>query len=286
MNKECEQTRRSLRKYLHGHLFMPEQMKIERHLKKCVVCSSEFQALKRAAETRRYIKDITPPEGVVQRVKAGVSGLSRLKKILYRPLWVAGIIAVAALAYFYALTPHRYDSELEGTGVAPDTTTQPLPAAPPAPQVAAKAAAKAPVEPKKTAPEPALSPGIEPLVITISVDDEQTATRRINEVMRGHATLRNMRFSDTVKEISGSLTAKELITFFNRIENAGRVHYSGARLASFPAAASVPFIMRLRTEQRPAERPVQQSREKPVVKTGETSVEKPAPPAAPAQQAP
>ena len=281
MNKECEHTRRSLRKYLHGHLFMPEQMKIERHLKKCVVCSSEFQALKRAGETRRYMKDITPPEGMVQRVKAGVSGLSRLKKILYRPLWVAGIIAVAALVYFYAQTPHRYDSELEGTGVLPDTTTHPLPAPAPPSRPAAKATAKAPVEPEKTVPAP--SPGIEPLVITISVDDEQAATRRINEVMRGHATLRSMRFSDTVKEISGSLTAKELLTFFNRIENAGKVNYSRTRLASFPAAAPVPFVMRLKTEQRPAEPPIQQSREKPAVKTGDTPVEKPAPPAAPAQ---
>ncbi len=277
MNKECEHTRRSLRKYLHGHLFMPEQMKIERHLKKCVVCSSEFQALKRAAETRRYIKDITPPEGMVQRVKAGVSELSRLKKLLYRPLWVAGIIAVVALVYFYALTPHRHVSELEGTGVPTDATTQPLPASSPPSQVAVKAAAKAPVEPKKTAPEPVLSPGIEPLVVTISVDDEQTATRRINEVMQGHATLRGLRFSDTVKEISGSLIAKELLTFFSRIENAGKVHYSRTRLASFPAAAPVPFVMRLRTEQRP----IQQSREKPAVQTGDTSVEKPAPPAAP-----
>jgi hypothetical protein len=283
MNKECEHAKRSLRKYLHGHLFMPEQMKIERHLKKCVVCSSEFQALKRVAETRRYIKDITPPEGMVQRVKAGVSGLSRLKKILYRPLWVAGIIAVAVLVYFYAQTPHRFDSELEGTGVLPDTTTQPFPAAAPPPGVAAKATGKAPVEPKKTEPAPALSPGIEPLMITISVDDEQTATRRINEVMRGHATLRSMRFSDTVKEISGSLTAKELLTFFNRIENAGKVNYSRTRLASFPAAAPVPFVMRLKTEQRPAERPIQQSGDKSAQNAGDKSVEKPASSAAPAQ---
>jgi len=89
-----------------------------------------------------------------------------------------------------------------------------------------------------------------------------------------------MRFSDTVKEISGSLTAKELLTFFNRIENAGNVNYSRTRLESFPAAAPVPFIMRLKTEQRPVERPIQQ---KPAVKTGDTPVEKPAPPAAPAQ---
>ncbi len=279
MNKECEHTRKSLRKHLHGHLFMPEQIKIERHLKKCVVCRSEFQALKRVAETRRYIKDITPPEGMVQKVKAGVSGLSRLKKILYHPLWVVGIMAVVALAYFYVVTPHRHDSEFDGTGAQSGTTTQPAPATLPLPGVAANATTKAPAaESKKTATAPVpVSPSIEPLLITISVDDEQTATRRINEVMQGHATLRGLRFSDTVKEISGSLIAKELLTFFSRIENAGKVHYSRTRLASFPAAAPVPFVMRLRTEQRP----IQQSREKPAVQTGDTSVEKPAPPAAP-----
>ncbi len=280
MNKECEHTRKSLRKYLHGHLFMPEQMKIERHLKKCVVCSSEFQALKRVAETRRYIKDITPPAGIVQKVKAGVSGLSRLKKILYRPLWVAGIIVVSALVYFYALTPHRHDSEFDGTGAPSGMTTQPVPATPPPPGVAANATARARAESKKTATEPApVSPSIEPLVITISVDDEQAATRRINEVMQEHAVLRSMGFSDTVKEISGSLTANELLAFFNRIETAGKIHYNRRRLASFPAAAPVPFVMRLKTAPKSAERPIQQLENKPDQNAGDKFVEKPAPPA-------
>ena len=283
MNKECEHARKSLRKYLHGHLFMPEQMKIERHLKKCVVCSSEFQALKRVAETRRYIKDITPPEGIVQRVKDGVSGLARLKKILYHPLWVAGIIAAGALVYFYVITPHRPDSDFEGAGVPSNAATQPAPATVAAPGAASSATAAAPV-PAKTAPEPVpISPAIEPLAVTITVDDEQTAVRGINEVMKGHATLRGKRFTETVKEISGSLTAKELLTFFNRIENAGKIHYNQARLASFPAAASVPFVMRIKTAPRPVERPVQQPGDKPAQNAGDKSVEKPAPTAAPAQ---
>lgn len=277
MNKECEYTRKSLRKHLQGHLFKPEQMKIERHLKKCVVCNSEFQAIKRAAETQRYIKDITPPEGVVQRVKAGVSGLSRLKKILYRPLWVSGILAAGALVYFYALTPHRQGGEFDGTGVPSGTTTQPLPATLPPPGTTAGAKAAAP-EPTKARPAPA--PGaaaVDPLVISVTVDDEQAAMRRINEVMQGHATLRNMRFTDAVKEISGSLTSKELLTFFNRIEQAGKIHYSHARLISFPAATPVPFIMRLKAAPRPAERPIQQSGDRPAEKTGDKSPEKPAP---------
>ncbi len=279
MNKECEHTRRSLRKYLHGHLFMPEQMKIERHLKKCVVCNSEFQALKCVAETRRYIKDITPPEGIVQRVKAGVSALSWLKKMLYHPLWVAGIIAVVALAYFYAVTPHHHDSEFEGTGAPSGTAIPPVPA----PGAALKATAAAP-DPKMPAPEPApASPGIEPLAVTMSVYDEQAAVRRINAVMKGHATLRGQRFTDTVKEISGNLTARELLTFFTRIENAGKIYYSQTRLASFPAAAPLPFVLRLKVVSRPEERPVPQLPDKPVQNAGDKSVEKPAPHPAPAQ---
>ena len=89
MKKDCAYTRKSLRKYLHGHLFKPEQIRVERHLRSCVMCYTEYQALKQAAETKQYLKDITPPEGIVQRVQAGVSGLAKLKKILYRPLWLA-----------------------------------------------------------------------------------------------------------------------------------------------------------------------------------------------------
>jgi len=210
------------------------------------------------------------------RVKAGVSGLSRLKKILYRPLWVSGILAVGALVYFYALTPHRQGGEFDGTGVPSGTTTQPLPATLPPPGTTAGAKVAAP-EPTKSRPAPGAAADVDPLVISVTVDDEQTAMRRINEVMQGHATLRNMRFTDAVKEISGSLTSKELLTFFNRIEQAGKIHYSHARLVSFPAATPVPFIMRLKAAPRPVERPIQQSGERPAEKTGDKSLEKPAP---------
>ena len=53
--------------------------------------------------------------------------------------------------------------------------------------------------------------------------------------MKGHARLRKLRFSDTVREVSGSLTAGELHTFFSRIEQAGRVSYS--KKGSNPSAA-------------------------------------------------
>jgi predicted anti-sigma-YlaC factor YlaD len=38
MKKDCAYTRKSLRKYLHGHLFKPEQIRVERHLRSCVMC--------------------------------------------------------------------------------------------------------------------------------------------------------------------------------------------------------------------------------------------------------
>ncbi len=253
MKKECAHTRKALRKYLHGHLFTPEQIRIERHLRACVVCYSEYQALKRVDETRRYLKDITPPEGVVQRVKAGVSGLVKLKKLLYRPLWVAAIIGVVALAYIYVIAPRHRDLEIENlekslpaaaapsvsSSSQPTTTTIAAPTAQPAP-------VQQPIAPQP-APRPALAAAVDPLSITITPDDEAAAIRRLNEVMRGHGSLRKLKFSDTVREISGSLTAKELLTFFNRIEPVGKVSYSRKRFESFPSTQPISFVLKLKS---------------------------------------
>ena len=43
--KECERTRKSLPKYLQGHLFKLQERRVERHLKACAVCTSELQSL-------------------------------------------------------------------------------------------------------------------------------------------------------------------------------------------------------------------------------------------------
>jgi len=259
MKKECTYTRKSLQKYLHGHLFMPEQIRIERHLRSCVMCYTEYQALKQAAETKQYLKDITPPEGMVQRVKAGVSGLSRLKKILYRPLWMTGIIAVIILVYIYVVTPPRRDLEIENLQKPESAESAPsstVPAAAPA-----QAAIPTPVTTERTIKPPSSSPDqvghhpSEPLLVTMTVKNEEAAIEKINEVMSGHGELREKRFSSTVHEISGSLTSGEMLIFFSRIESEGKISYSRKRLNAFPSAQPVPFIMILKVASQVAGKP-------------------------------
>jgi hypothetical protein len=285
MKTECEQTRKSFRKYLQGHLFKPEQLKIDRHLKKCAHCSSELQTLKRVAETQKYLKDITPPEGMVQKVKAGVSGLSRLRKLVYRPLWVLAMAAAGAAVYVYVLPSLLHDRDFDSIEApAPPAVVQPATTPPAAPQAPTQAARPEPSKPQQSAPP---SPAVNPLTVTISAENERAAMNRINSVMQGHALLRTMQFSDTVKEISGSLTAKELLTFFNRIESVGKVSYSSSRLESFPTAQPVPFVIRLKAAPATVEKPVDKSVDNPagkaVEKAVERPVEKPAPQPGPAQ---
>jgi hypothetical protein len=285
MKTECEQTRKSFRKYLQGHLFKPEQLKIDRHLRKCAHCSSELQTLKRVAETRKYIKDITPPEGMVQKVKAGVSGLSRLRKLVYRPLWILAMAAAGTAVYLYALPSLLHDRDFDSIEApVPPAVVQPAPTPPAAPQAAAQAARPEPSKPRQSPPP---SPAVNPLTVTITAENERAAMNRINSVMQGHALLRTMQFSDTVKEISGSLTAKELLTFFNRIESVGKVSYSSSRLESFPTAQPVPFVIRLKAAPATMGKPVDKSVDNPVGKAVEKPVEgpveKPAPQPGPAQ---
>lgn len=253
MKKECESVRKSLHKYLHGHLFKYEQIRIERHLKKCALCSSEFQALKHSAETRKLLKDITPPEGVVQKVKAGVSSLSTLKKILYRPLWLAGIAGVIVLLYSYVYVPIRNYGSLEGIDTADASKTVTAPAA-----SRPTSTTSAPPEGRKieqAAPAPS-APQIDPLIVVIAAADERAAMQRINSVMRGYPLLKKKRFTHSVKQISGTMTARELLTFFNRIEDAGEITYSRSRLESYPAAQQLPFIVKLKAVPKAAPTPV------------------------------
>jgi hypothetical protein len=58
-----------------------------------------------------------------------------------------------------------------------------------------------------------------------------------------------------VKEVSGSLTARELLTLFNRIEPTAKVGYSRKRLQSFPTARLIPFVLRLKPAPRAVEKP-------------------------------
>lgn len=248
MKKECAHTRKALPNYLRGHLFKLEQVRIERHLRSCVVCYSQYQALKRADETRKYLKDITPPEGMVQIVKEGVSGLGKLKKVLYRPLWIAGILAVIAIVIFYLHKPRQLDVEIDSIVKTAPSSTARAAAAPPAP--AARPAVAQPVAPVSA---PAAAPVVEPLAISLTIDDDKASLRKINAVLAGHGQLRKYKFTDLVREISGSLTTKEMLTFFNRIGPTAKISYNRKRFESFPSAVPVPFVMKLTIAPKPPE---------------------------------
>jgi hypothetical protein len=246
MKKECAYTRKALPNYLRGHLFKLEQLRVERHLRSCVVCYSQYESLKHADETRKFLKDITPPEGVVQIVKDGVSGLGKLKTILYRPLWILGILVVLGAVYYFVTKPRQLDLEIDRiVQTAPSHTVQPSPVV--SPQPAARPAAPVPAITESVAPV------IEPLIVTITTSDDKTTIRRINEIMRGHGQLRKFKLTDTVREISGNLTVKELRTFFNRIESTGKVSYNRKRFEALPNVQPIPFVMKLIVVPRPPE---------------------------------
>lgn len=279
MKKECVYTRKSLGKYLHGHLFKLQKMRIDRHLRSCVVCRSEFDALRRKEETRLLLKDFAQDGGVLQRVTEGFSGLTRLRKVFYRPLWIALIVVFAAAVYSYMITPRQIDLEIESiVKTAPTGTVHSA-------AIASAPAATAPAT--KVLPAASSAPAVDPLTVAIAIapEEENAAIRRINEIMRGHAQLRKNKFSDEVREISGTLTARELQTFFNRIEETGRISYSRKRFESFPGAQQIPFVLKLKLK--PADR--SEKKQAPPVSTASTPTEiaVPAPPAvAPPAQAP
>ncbi|HSQ77454.1 MAG TPA: hypothetical protein VLN91_01060 [Nitrospirota bacterium] len=279
MKKECAATRKSLHKYLHGHLFKLQKMRVERHLKSCVVCSSEYQALKQKSETRRMLKDITPPEGLVQHLREGASALAKLKKLLYRPLWLAAIVGIVVLV-FINLVSRRRDLEIENLERSLPSTSAPMGSIAPAPTVTHTAM---PVQPVPAAAPPSAhrpvseAPAVEPLVITITPENEQAAVQRINEVMRGHGS----QFSETVREISGSLTGKEMLAFFNRLESAGKVMYSRKKSEFIHSVHPIPFIMKLKPASKIAAPPATQAAPK-VYKPAETTAQ---PASAPTQTA-
>jgi hypothetical protein len=240
MKKDCDYTRKNLRKYLRGHLFKYEQIRIARHLNACALCRSEFQALKKVADTKQLLRDITPPEGLGRRMKAGLSGLLGLKVLLYRPLWLAAILAAGALVYINLIMPNQRDIEIEN--IEKSLPSSQLSSAPTDTQTPSSRVWRAPGEPKTNASG---SQG-EPLMITITAENQKTAMRVINEVMEGQSQLGKIKFSDTARAISGTLTAKDLLTFLGSIEQAGKVSYSRKRFESFPPAQPIPFVMKMK----------------------------------------
>jgi len=243
MKKECEQTRRALPDYLRGHVFKMTRIRIERHLERCVVCRSEFEALRRTEETRQILKDINAPEDVVGRVKEGVSSIRRLKTVLYRPLWIAVLVLIAAGVYYYIITPRQLDIEIERIVKTESTVSAPTASGP-------SAAANAPVTARGSEqPLPpraaVIPPAPERLVVTITAENDKAAIRRINEIMHEHSQLQQLKFGDSAREVGGSLTASELVTFFNRVSSVAKVSYSRKRFQSFPATEPIPFVMKL-----------------------------------------
>ena len=265
MKKECTYTRAHLQRYLRGHLFKPQQMRIERHLSSCVLCRSELDSFRRIGETRQIIRDMTPPESVAERVREGLSVLSGIKKILFRPLWLGASIGAIAVAYVYVINPLLHDPDLEKLDAG----------APPPPAVTAAPAQPTPSpEPKRPATAPAAaSSRMDPLVVTITIqrENEKVSVQLINDAMKEHALLTAMRFSESVREISGSLTPDELYTFFNRIQGAGKITYKRSRLASVGRGELLPFVMRLQAVAAPARQHAELPAEKPADAAGEAT---------------
>lgn len=284
LNNECAYTRKSLKKYLLGHLFRFQKNRIDRHVKVCARCKSELDALKRMEETRQILKYIDLPEGVAHHVKEGVSSLAKLRLILYRPLWLTAIIvAVAGLAY-YATLPRQLDLEIESLVKTAPVSTVP---APPTDQATNPGMVTVPVTTLpavvQAPPQPEPAPAGEPLAVSITPDNDISAIRRINEVMRGHGQLRKLKFSTTERVLSGKLTTKELLTFFARIEEVARVRYNRRRLESLPGAEPIPFVLTLKAAPKTAAPPVQAPPPAPSAATvapSGTAVPAPAAPAA------
>jgi hypothetical protein len=259
MNKECERTRKVLPDYLRGHVFRITRNRIDRHLQACVVCRSEFEALKSTEKTRRLLKEIDLPGGVAHRVKEGVSALAKLKKIMYRPLWLAGIVLLTAGIAYYAMQPRQLDLEIESIVKTAPATTNSVPAAGPnretpvvpRPAVSAQKPVPQPLAPRAVAPAP--------LAVSIMPVDETAALQQVNEVLSGHGELRKMKFSDTERKLSGRLTAQELLTFFERVREVAKVRYDRKRFKSFPADQPIPFVLTLKAAPRTVEKPTSAS---------------------------
>lgn len=270
MHTECAYTRKLLPRFLTGHLFALQRKRIERHLAACRICSSEHDALRRIHETRAILRDIDGSAGAGAAMRRWTGTVTRL---LYRPVWLAFILASIFALSVYVVRPMLHDPDLERLDAsAPLPAAAAPPVAVPVP-VAVPTPTAAPAVPAAAAPA---VPAAESLVVTITVDreNERAGIRQINEAMKEHPLLRTMRFSDTVREISGSLTAHELYTFFNRISTSGKIAYRQSRLAKAETGELIPFVLRLRTAAAPPA-PAGSPVDKPADKSGEKPVDKP-----------
>lgn len=275
MKKECDYTGRMLPRYLKGYLFLPQQKRVERHLAACAVCRSQFDALRRISETREFLQYLSPEVGIAGRVRTGASLLGRARRLFFRPLWLAAIVIAAVVVNVYVIMPFLHDPDLEKLDAGP--------AVPPAAEVKAEpATAPTPTPP---AQQQAAAPRTDPLVITITLvkETEKAGIKMINDAMKEHALLNSLRFSEKVREISGSLTPDELMTFFNRIQGAGKITYRRSRLAA-ARGELFPFVMKLQVvsapPQTPADKPASGPSARPADKPAEQQTGSPTEPAA------
>jgi Putative zinc-finger len=274
MKKDCDRTRTALPDYLHGHVYWTTRKRIERHLDHCVVCRSELDTLRRMDETRRLLKYVDTTEGVAHQIKEGISKLTGLKKILYRPLWFAALALVVAGVYYYAMQPRQLDIEIDNivknapvlTSPTSSTAQQPkvnaslpavnvlkpVPKPHPAPAVAPLRTANV----QKPVLQPPPAPDEAPLPVSITPVNETSAIGHINEIIQEHAQLRTLTFSKTHRERSGKLTAEELLAFLERIKNVATVRYDHKRLKSFPPAQQVLFVLTLKAAPETVGQPV------------------------------
>jgi hypothetical protein len=101
-----------------------------------------------------------------------------------------------------------------------------------------------------------------PLAVSIVPVNESASIQRINGFMSEHGALRKMKFSETDRQLSGALTAQELLTFFNRMGEVAKVRYDRKHFKSFPADQKIPFVLTLKAapksveKHKPASHPV------------------------------
>jgi hypothetical protein len=257
MKKECERTRKALPDYLRGHVFRITRNRIDRHLQVCVVCRSEFEALRQMEETRQLLKYINSPGGVAHGMKEGMSALAKLKKILYRPLWIAGITLLAAGVYYYAMLPSQLDLEIDSIVKTAPATTASVPAAEPKRETPVVTAPVASLQ--KLAAQPVSTRVVAPLAVSLVPFDETSSMQQVNEVMSKHGELRKMKFSDTERQLSGKLTALELLTFFDMMGDVAKVRYDRKRFKSFPADQQIPFVLTLKAAPKTFKKPIPES---------------------------
>jgi hypothetical protein len=261
MKLECERTRKALPDYLRGHVFRITRSRIDRHLKTCVVCKSEFEALRRTEETRQILNYIDSSGGVAHRLKEGVFALAKLKKLLYRPLWIAGIVLVAAGLYYYAMLPRQLDLEIESIVKTTPANTASVPGTEPTKE--ASVVTRPVTSVNGPVPQPVPVQTVTPLAVSLVPVNESSSIQRINEIMSGHGALRKMKFSDTDRQLSGALTAQELLTLFDRMGEVAKVRYDRKHFTSFPSDKKIPFVLTLKAapksleKHKPASHPVQ-----------------------------